>query len=268
MSRPFPSPVPRLAASIDGAVATLAIDNAPRRNAIDLAMWDAIPALIAALDSDPAVRAIVIRGADDGPFSAGADISEFETARGSAAGSRAYEAANVRAFEAVAGTDHPTIAMIRGHCIGGGLGLALACDLRVAADDAVFAIPAGRLGVGYPPSGMATIVSVVGASAARDLFFTGRRIDAAQAMRIGLLREVVPVERLATHVGDLAATIAAQAPLTLTAAKRAIEAAAGLPGRLPDAAIQALADACFDSEDCAEGRRAFLAKRRPEFRGR
>jgi enoyl-CoA hydratase/carnithine racemase len=262
----LPSPTPKLALSLDGAVGTVAIDNPARRNAIDLEMWRALPEVMRALAADDRVRAIVIRGAGDGPFASGADIAEFETVRADAAGGRAYEAANEAAFWAVARAGVPVIAMVRGFCLGGGFGLGLACDLRVAGDDAVFGIPAGRLGVGYPPGAMRLVVAAVGAQAAKDLFFTARRIDAAEALRLGAVGRVAPASGLEEAVAELARTVAGNAPLTLRAAKAAIDAAAGLADEGADPA--ALADACFDSEDYREGRRAFLEKRAPVFRGR
>jgi enoyl-CoA hydratase/carnithine racemase len=262
------SPTPRLRAEIDGPVASLLIDNPAKRNALDLAMWQAIPPLMAAIEAHEEVRVIVIRGAGDLAFASGADIAEFETVRATAEGGRAYEEANERAFQAVSQSPLPVLAMIRGFCLGGGLGLAVSCDLRVAAEGAQFGIPAGRLGVGYPPAAMASVVAAVGPMAAKDLFFTARRIDAAEAARLGLLTRLVPEAVLEEETYSLARTIAANAPLTLRAAKRAIDAAAGLPGAPGHAELARLAGACFDSEDYREGRTAFLEKRAPRFTGR
>lgn len=258
----------RIRTSREGAVGLLAIDNPARRNALDLGMWTAIPGLVADLAADPQVRVIVVRGAGTLAFAAGADISEFSTVRASAEGGRAYEAANLAAFDALARCPKPTIAMIRGFCLGGGLGLALACDLRVAARDAVFGIPAGRLGVGYPPPALAYAVAALGPMRAKELFFTARRIDAAEADRLGLLTRLVAAVDLEAEAMALAGTIAGNAPLTLRAAKAGIDAAAGLPGAPDPAALQDLAAACFDSDDYREGRTAFLEKREPRFQGR
>lgn len=260
------SPCPRLIASVEGPVGRLMINNPERRNAIDIAMWRAIPALMQALAAEPDVRVIVL-GSTSGPFSAGADISEFSTERATPDGSRAYERENVRAFEAVAACPRPVIAAIRGFCFGAGSGLALSCDLRIASEDAAFAIPAARLGVAYPPQAFGPIVAVIGAARAKELFFTGRRVSADEALAIGMLNQVVAPAHLETAVADLAATIARGAPMTHTSTKRSIDAAAGLPVARPAAEVQALADACFDSADYAEGRRAFAEKRDPVFRG-
>lgn len=261
----LPSPSAKLKLSLAGRVATVAIDNPRRRNALDLEMWTALPEIFSGLADDPRIRAIVIRGAGEGAFASGADIAEFETVRADAAGGRRYEAANEAAFRAVAHCPKPVVAMIRGFCLGGGFGLALACDLRIAAEDAVFGIPAARLGVGYPPGAMRMVVAAVGSQAAKDLFLTARRIDAREALGLGAVARVVPVGELEAKVAGLAGAIAENAPLTLRAAKAAIDAATGVgPAGLD---TTALADACFDSADYREGRLAFLEKRSPEFRG-
>ncbi|MCB8822672.1 enoyl-CoA hydratase [Microvirga rosea] len=262
----FSSPSSKLVLSYDGAVATIAIDNPEKRNAIDLGMWKALPAIMASLDGDERVRAIILRGAGHGAFASGADISEFETVRADATGGRLYEAANEAAFWAVAHCSKPVIAMIRSFCLGGGLGLALACDLRIAADNAVFGIPAAKLGVGYPPGAMRLVTAAIGGPAARSLFYTARRIGAAEAERLGVVQQVVSDADLAATVLATAAEIARNAPLTIRAAKAAIDAALGVAD--PNVDPVALADACFDSADAVEGRTAFLEKRQPTFTGR
>lgn len=265
--RLLPTPCPRLTATIDGPVGRLIIDNPARRNAIDLDMWQAFPVLVAALTAEADVRVIVLTSRT-GNFSAGADISEFETIRATAAGSRSYEVQNVRAFEALARCPRPVIAAIRGFCFGAGAGLALSCDLRVASEDASFAIPAARLGVAYPPAAFASIVSIIGPARTKELFFTGRRVGSDEALAIGMLNSVVPAHHLEAAVDDLAATIARGAPMTQTSTKRSVDLAAGTPTALPPGEVQSLADACFESADFEEGRTAFRDKRDPVFRGR
>lgn len=252
---------------IDGAIARMVIDNAARRNALDLAMWRAIPELARIADEDPEIRVVILTAAPGLPFCSGADISEFSTVRATAEGGRAYEAANAAAFDALASCGKPVIAAISGFCLGGGMGLAACCDLRVASADAQFGIPAGRLGVGYPPASMAYVVAAVGAAAARDLFFTARRFGAADARALGFLDRLTETHTALREAEELAIEIAANAPLTLRAAKAAIAHVARLPAAPDAATCEALAGACFDSADYAEGRDAFLAKRKPNFRG-
>jgi enoyl-CoA hydratase/carnithine racemase len=266
MTYSFSPSTSKLVVSQADSIATVAIDNPSKHNALDLEMWKAVPAIMAALDRDPQIRVIVLRGAGQESFASGADIGEFETVRADAQGGRLYEAANEAAFWAVAHCSKPVIAMIRRFCLGGGFGLALSCDLRVASENAVFGIPAARLGVGYPPGAMKIVTAAVGAPAAKDLFFTARRIDAHQAERLGILQRVVPDGDLEETVLALAREIAGNAPLTIKAAKAAIDDAVGLSH--PGADPAALADGCFDSADAVEGRRAFLEKRPPVFTGR
>lgn len=252
---------------IDGPIARMVIDNAARRNALDLAMWRAIPELARIADEDPEIRVVILAAAPGLPFCSGADISEFSTVRATAEGGRAYEAANAAAFDALAACGKPVIAAISGYCLGGGMGLAACCDLRVASADAQFGIPAGRLGVGYPPASMAYVVAAVGAAAARDLFFTARRFGAADAKALGFLDRLTEGHTALREAEELALEIAANAPLTLRAAKAAIAHVTRLPAAPDAATCDALAGACFDSSDYAEGRDAFLAKRKPNFRG-
>jgi enoyl-CoA hydratase/carnithine racemase len=262
------SPTPKLRVDVDSRVARLVIDNGAKRNAFDLDMWRALPPLIAAIDAEPEARVVVIAGAEGLPFCSGADISEFSTVRATSAGGRDYEAANVAAFEAISSCAKPTIAAISGFCMGGGMGIAAACDLRIAREGTVFAIPAGRLGVGYPPSAMRFVVAAVGPQLAFDMFFTARRLDAKEAFDAGFLARLLAPEGFVAAASELAATIAANAPLTLKAAKAAIRAAASLPGAPSVAECEALAAQCFDSSDYMEGRAAFLEKRAPKFTGR
>jgi enoyl-CoA hydratase/carnithine racemase len=262
------SPTAKLRVDIEQGVARVLIDNGAKRNAFDLDMWRALPPLVAAIDAEPAARVMVIAGAEGLPFCSGADISEFSTVRATSAGGRSYEAANVAAFEAISACSKPTIAAISGFCMGGGMGIAAACDLRVAQEGTAFAIPAGRLGVGYPPSAMRFVVAAVGAQLAFEMFFTARRLTAREALDAGFLARLFELETFLGGVDDLAATIAANAPLTLKAAKAAIRAAAQLPGAPSAAECEALAAQCFDSADYMEGRAAFLEKRAPNFAGR
>jgi enoyl-CoA hydratase/carnithine racemase len=262
------SDAPRIETFVDGAVGWLSVHNPARRNAVTLEMWRTLPGALAALAATPGLRCVVLRGAGDATFVAGADISEFATLRKDARSAQAYEASNVAAFDALHDCPLPTIAMVRGFCLGGGLGLAAACDLRIADETAQFGIPAARLGIAYPPSAIADIVRLVGPSRAKMTFFTAQRLDATQAREAGLVDMLVAPRDLDAATRDLAATIALGAPLTLAAAKAGIDAVAG--GMSPEnlAACEQLANACFDSADFAEGRSAFLEKRPPRFTGK
>jgi len=230
-------------------------------------MWRQIPELAAELDADRDVHVIVMRGAGDEAFVSGADISEFSELRiGDTAAQ--YDADNVRAFDALHAVKKPLIAMIHGFCIGGGVALASCADLRYAADDAVFAVPAARLGLGYPLSGAQHLVRLLGPAHAKELFFTARRFPAQQALRLGLLTEVVPKDELDARVREVAEEIANNAPLTIRAFKLAAqELLKPAAERSEEAATEAI-KACFFSEDYREGVQAFLGKRKPKFTGR
>lgn len=262
---PSPSPAAGLALAVADGVATLTFDRPQRKNALTAQLWADLAALVAQAPAQGA-RVLVLRGAG-GDFCAGADISEFDTVRRDAGTARAYEATNSAAFAAIRDLAIPTVAAIRGICFGGGFGIAAACDIRIAADDATFSVPAARLGLAYPHDAMADIVRACGPQMAKLLTFGAGRIDAARALGAGFLAEVVPAAALDAHAAGLAAAIAANAPLSVRASKAAIRAV--LTGEPADAeAARALGAATFDSADYAEGRAAFRDKRQPRFTGR
>jgi enoyl-CoA hydratase/carnithine racemase len=257
----------RLTSLTDGAVRWITIDNAPRLNAFTRDMWAAVPGEIRAAEADPAVRVIVIRGAGTKSFSAGADISEFGDNRtGDAA--RAYDAINHAAYEAILGATKPTIAMVAGYCFGGACELAICCDLRIAADNASFSVPAAKLSLGYNPRWIRPMLAVMPAAKVKEMLFTARRYPAAEAVAMGLLNRLVPLDRLEAETRALADEIAANAPLTLRAAKASVDALTMAPETADLEALDRMVLACFDGDDFKEGARAFMEKRKPQWKGR
>ena len=262
---PLPSPHEAIRILREGPVGWLVLDRPQRRNALTLAMWRALPRAVATLAAEEGLRVIVMRGAG-GHFSSGADISEFaELFSGPAA--KEYERANLDAFRTLAESPIPTIAEIEGFCLGGGLALALCCDIRLASENAVFALPPAKLGLAYPPHGIMRLLQAVSAASARELLLTGRRVDAAWALRTGLVNDVRPPGQLEAETLAMAREIAANAPLSITHARAAIDAMTGSLRKNDAERLQALARSCFDSEDYAEGIRAFRERRPPRFRG-
>jgi len=253
----------RYAAS--GNIATLTIDNEARRNAMSLAMWEQLAGHIQAIEDDTAVRVVVMRGAGEKAFVSGADISEFDALRSGAAAVARYNAAVDRAQRGLQHLRCPVIAAISGVCYGGGIGLALACDLRYSAPGARFRMPAGRLGLGYGLDGLTRMSRIMGVAAASELFYTARVYDAQGAARLGLVHSVQ--EDVFGWADALAADIAANAPLTLAAAKLGFRAVMD-PAAGAAADVRSAVERCFASQDYEEGRRAFQEKRKPRFTGR
>lgn len=248
-------------------VGTIVFNQPEKRNAMSVEMWDGLIAALDAFEADASVRCVVLKGAGDKAFVSGADISQFEKNRANFDAQREYDRITSAGRARLAAFGKPVIAEIRGFCLGGGLGIAMMCDLRIAAADAQFGIPAAKLGLAYGFDMVRMLASLVGPAHARTLLFTGERIDAAEAERIGLVNRTVPVEQLAAAVAQLAATMAGNAPLTLRAAKTVLGAVLRDEGARDMAAVEAAIAACFDSADYREGRRAFLEKRKPVFTG-
>ncbi|MCX7379948.1 MAG: enoyl-CoA hydratase [Alphaproteobacteria bacterium] len=266
--RDIPLPTTRMIARVEGAIGWMIFNQPEKRNAVSAAMWQSIPAIMDAFEADPAVRVIVLRGAGETSFVAGADISEFEQLRATPEQVAKYEADSDEAAHRIAESPKPTIAMIRGFCIGGGVGIALDCDLRIAAEGAKFGVPATRLGLGYGPSGVERLMDLVGPSHVKEIFFTARHFTAAEALGMGLVNRVTAEDNLEAYVRDYATTIGQNAPMTMRAVKRTVAELSKTSPTADLAECDRLVQACFDSEDYVEGRRAFMEKRRPVFKGR
>jgi enoyl-CoA hydratase len=258
----------KMLAHVEDGVGWITFNQPNKRNAVSFAMWQAIPEIIEYFAASDDVRVVVLKGAGDKAFVSGADISEFEEVRNTPEQVEIYEAATSAANAALKSLEKPLIAMIRGFCIGGGMAIALTADLRVTADDGQFGVPAAKLGLGYGYSGIKELMNIVGPSFAKEIFFTGGRFSAADAETMGLVNRVVPAEELESRVTDLATTIAENAPMTVEAAKAAINEGTKNPDEQGLDRVAAMVAACFNSEDYKEGRRAFMEKRKPQFQGR
>ena len=253
--------------SRDG-IGWMVYNNPARHNAVSLSMWQAIGDIIESFEQDPAVRVVIARGAGGKAFVSGADISEFDSKRSDATQMATYGAASARGSRALASLSKPLIACIEGYCIGGGLAAALNADVRFATPDSLFGIPAAKLGLGYGYEGLAKLSRAVGPASARDILLSARFLGAEEALRIGLINFIETRDDIRDAVTEYANRIARNAPLTVKAAKAAINAweRGGQKEDLDN--VRRLAEACFDSDDYKEGRRAFAEKRTPQFGGR
>lgn len=258
----------KMLAEIDDGVGLITINQPARLNAMSVAMWEGLTEILDAFERDPAVRVVVLTGAGPRAFCAGADLTEFAAQRGDAEAERDYDRTITDRRARLAQFSKPTIARIRGYCLGGGLGLALQCDLRIAGRDCEFAFPAARMGFACHFDVVRHLVGLVGPAQARQLLFSAGHIDADEAARIGLVNRVVADEDLSDTVVDLARTIADNAPLSVHAAKLAVEQATRDPGARDIATVEAAVAACFDSADYREGYAAALEKRAARFTGR
>jgi enoyl-CoA hydratase len=258
----------KLIAQKDGAIGRLIINNPERRNAMAFAMWQALPAVLERFAVDDAVRVILLSGAGGRAFCAGNDISEFEERRSTKEGVAEYDAVTKRAYQALSSIAKPTIAVIEGYCVGGGVELALLCDIQIAADNARFAVTPAKLGLGYKYEDVRLLVGSVGGRYAKEILFTGRQFSAEEALRMGLVNRVLPPAELWAIVHDYTHAIADNAPLSIRAAKQIIAEALRGPGQADLDLCQRLVDACHASEDYREGQRAFAEKRKPNFSGR
>jgi enoyl-CoA hydratase len=258
----------KMLARKDGGVGYVIFNNPERHNAISLDMWDATSRILEGFANDEEVRVVVLTGAGGKAFVSGADISKFESERATLEATRHYNATVEKAYTGIQQFAKPTIAMIRGYCIGGGVGLAVCCDLRICSDNSRFAVPAAKLGLGYSYAGLRRLVDVVGPAFAREIFFTARQFDAKEASRMGLVNRVVPEAELEPYVKNYAETIAANAPLTVKGVKYIIGEIMKDESTRNLARCAELVEQCFASNDFIEGRRAFMEKRKPAFTGK
>ena len=258
---------PKIGVAVADGVGWITFNNPERRNAMSLEMWQGLGDAATALEADAGVRVVVMRGAGGKAFVSGADISEFEQHRANAQQKQAYGAIAARGHQGLANLTKPLIALIEGFCIGGGLALALTADVRFASAGSRLGIPAAKLGLGYEYAGIAALARLVGPSCAKDILFSARFLETDEALRIGLVNAVFEPAEIEQKVRDYALRIAGNAPLTVHAAKQAVRVFERYAVTADADALAALVDRCFDSEDYREGRRAFLEKRAPHFKG-
>jgi enoyl-CoA hydratase len=254
--------------NVTDGVGIITFNNPEKRNAMSLDMWEGLGLALTELRDEPDVRVVILAGAGDKAFVSGADISQFEKNRHNAQASEEYAKKSAAQRALLADYPKPIIACIRGFCLGGGMQVAMSADIRIASENSQFGIPAAKLGIAYGYDGLKNLVSLVGPSWARLLMYTGMRIDAAEALRIGLVDRVLSDAELWDATMEIARTISGNAPLAVQAAKITIKQVMKDESRRDMDAIKAIGTACMDSEDFREGRRAFMEKRKPKFTGR
>ena len=260
-------PSEKLIAKKENGVGWIVLNNPERHNAISLEMWTAAMEAMADFRADRSVRVVVVTGAGGKAFASGADISKFKDERQEAAAVAHYQATTQKAYDSVLGMPIPTIAMIRGYCIGGGTALAVCCDIRICTENAKFGVPAAKLGLGYGMNRAKPLVDLIGPAYAKEMFFTGRQFTAQEAEKMGLVNRVVADEQLETVVGEIAKTIVENAPLTVKCAKLVVGEVLKDPENRDVAATERAVEACFKSQDYKEGQAAFMEKRKPRFIG-
>lgn len=258
----------KIRAEKSDGVGWLVINNPERRNAISLDMWQAMAQVFDTYAQDPDVRCVVMKGAGDKAFASGADISQFDKVRADAAAQEEYGRISKSTRRSMLTFEKPVIAMIRGFCMGGGLGIALTTDLRIAADDSTFGIPAARLGIAYDFGSLSSLVQLVGPGKAKEILLTARRFNAQEAMAMGLINTVVPVAELDSAVREVTDRLVENAPLSLRASKLTIAQVLKDADQRDLELLETLERDCFDSDDYKEGRSAFMEKRKPLFSGR
>lgn len=258
----------KMLAEVNGAVGTMTFNQPEKRNAVSLEMWNGVADILEGFEADNGIRVVVLAGAGGKAFVSGADISQFDKHRGSAEAREEYARLTRVGRDRLQTFAKPMIAKIDGYCIGGGLAIAMRADLRIASEGSSFGIPAARLGIAYSPDSVEQLISLIGPARARMMLYTAERFDGREAERIGLINRCVPAAELDDTVEQLAETIAGNAPLSVAAARCAIDELSKPDGARNIASIDAAVARCYDSEDYREGRQAFKEKRPPEFAGR
>ena len=258
----------KMLSRIEGRVGILTFNNPEKHNAVSFEMWEAAEKILDAFESDPEVRVIVLTGAGGKAFVSGADISKFESERASEEAVQRYNALVDKVYTRIYRFPKPTIAMIKGYCIGGGLNLAICCDMRYATEGSKFSLPAAKLGLGYGYSGLRRYIETIGPVATKEIFYTARQLTAAEARRWGMVNEIVADDALETTVMGIANTIADNAPMTIATIKRSTVEILKNQADQDVAACDAMVTACFASNDYKEGRKAFMEKRKPQFTGK
>lgn len=262
------SPTDVLMLKLEPPLAWMVVNRPSAHNALNSEVWKALAQTAQRLAQDESVRVIILRGAGDKAFISGADIGEFSTLRQNAEMTAKYDQLSAAAWLALHSTPQPVIAMVNGLCYGGGVSVALACDLRFASDRSRFAVPAARLGLSYPMAGgVEKLVQTVGPTHAAHILLSAQPIDAPEALRIGLVNRVVASDALEATTRAYALQMAEGAPLTLAAHKRAIQESLRAAAERNHEALGEAMRRCFDSDDYQEGIAAFLEKRSPRFRG-
>ena len=257
----------KILARADNGAGTIVFNQPEKRNAMSIAMWDGMAEALDIFAADPEIRCVVLEGAGGKAFVSGADISQFEQNRSDADAQRQYNIKTSHGRQKLAEFSKPVIAKIQGFCMGGGLGIAMSCDIRIAGAGSEFGIPAAKLGIAYGFDMVSNLVALVGPAHAHFILMTGGRLDAPEAERMGLINKLHPAEALDAEVAKITSIIAVNAPISLRANKRTVRAVLADPEARDMAAIAADQDACFDSADYREGRHAFMAKRKPAFTG-
>ena len=257
----------KMLSRIENGVGYITFNNPEKHNAVSIEMWDALETMLDSFRSNDRVRVIVLNGAGGKSFVSGADISKFDKERSSKEAVLSYNKRTQKVYENLESFPKPTIAMINGYCIGGGLNLAVCCDIRICSEKSKFAMPAAKLSLGYPFSSIKRLFDVMGPGMAKHFMFTADKISAAEALSCGLVQKLISENDIETFVKDYALTISKNAPLTIKAMKQIGVEILKNPDERDLLICEQLASACFDSEDYKEGRKAFMEKRQANFKG-